>query len=298
MKKGFMPNTRIKRLSIVLVSGLLFVCATLAGAKTDREVADLIGSVRTVVDESGTWVKGSQVYSYSTTYDIKGNSLETETGFYEVGSSKREYTSKSISTYDSKKNSWESVSYGENGTPTGKIVTTFDANGNMAEVTQYNDKGSLRVRFVHKYDLSGNNTEDVHYIADGSIYAKFMKTYDEKGNQKELTAYKADKTIDYREVYTNDKQGNMIELLNYKSDGSLEDRKTYAYNEKGYETETAVYNPDGSMREKKTYAYEFDSIGNWIKKSTKKWVFKERKLVAEPPYIVKRTITYYEGQTK
>jgi hypothetical protein len=291
-----MPYNHIKKISVVIVSGLLLIYATLAGAKTEREKADLIGQVRSVVQEEGTWKKGSRVFSHSATYDIKGRMLKMEISFYRVGSSKREHKSKSISTYDSKKNRRETVLYGEEGTPTEKRVATFEANGNETESTTYNDKGSVKYRFVHKYDLSGNETEVVSYRSDGSIILKIVNTYDEKGNLKEVTAYKTDQTVDYRVVNTYDKQGNMIESIIYKADGSLEEKRTYTYNENGYEKEKIVYNPNGSMREKETYDYEFDSVGNWIKKTTKKWVPKEGKLEAEVPYIVKRTITYYEGK--
>jgi len=43
----------------------------------------------------------------------------------------------------------------------------------------------------------------------------------------------------------------------------------------GHIVESTVFNEkDGSIRDRCRYKYEFDSTGNWIAKTTEKWVTK------------------------
>ena len=50
---------------------------------------------------------------------------------------------------------------------------------------------------------------------------------------------------------------------------------------------------DGSIRYKYRYKYEFDSRGNWITKTTEKWVTKNGKSDFEPARVTYRSIEYY-----
>jgi len=283
----------VQKFLLAIVLSLFFVFPAVAGAKTDREKSSLFGPVRTVLEEEGTWEKGSHVLAHSITFDSNGNHIESVQSSYQVGGPTGDVKIRTVYQYDSKKNKKESLSYKEDGTLSSKSVYTFDVKGNLIETVMYGPQGSLGIRIVEKYDEKEKNTETISYKPDGSIYARYVNTYDEKGHLKEKISYKADKSIDYKVIYTNDEKGRMTESLIYKADGSLDEKRVYSYNEKGYETKVDVYNADGLPHEKETYAYEFDSVGNWIKKTTKKWVSKKGKLEAEPPYIVKRTITYY-----
>jgi hypothetical protein len=280
------------KIFIPIVLGFLFIGATLDGTGTDRENAGLIGPVRKVTVESGTWKEGSKVLTQSTTFDDKGNEIESIVSSYRVGGPTGEVKLRTVYKYVSK-NRKEGLSYGEDGSITGKSVYTFDSKGKLIENLEYGPQGSVRYRIVQRYDDHERITESISFKPDGSVYSKSENTYDQGGNLKETISYEADKSIEYRVVYSHDGKGRMTESLMYKQDGVLDNKSTYAYNEKGLRTEKAIYNSDGILREKESYAYEFDSVGNWIKKTERKWLFKEGRLNAEPPHSVKRMIIYY-----
>ena len=64
--------------------------------------------------------------------------------------------------------------------------------------------------------------------------------------------------------------------------------------EKGNQIEeTSFETRDGSIRDKYSRTYEFDARGNWIKRTTSKWVTKDGKSYYAPAYVDYRTITYY-----
>ena len=99
--------------------------------------------------------------------------------------------------------------------------------------------------------------------------------------------------LDFKAVYTYDAKGGLTQAMNYKADGSLDERRVYTYNANDLKREEIVNNAAGSIRQKETYEYEYDSTGNWIKKTTTTAVRKEGALILEPPHVIKRTITYF-----
>jgi hypothetical protein len=286
----------LQEVFLVIVSGLFFIFPMIAEAKTDREKAHLVGSVRTVLEEQGTWEKGSHVLTYSITFDRKGNDIESVQSSYIVGGPTGDVKTKTIYNYDSKRNKKESLSYKDDGSLSSKAIYTFNTKGKLVETVMFGPQGSLGIRIVEKYDMKEQNTETISYKPDGSIYSRSINTYNKERELIEKISYKSDKTVDYKVEYTYDQKGNMAGSSIYNADGSLDEKRVYTYNAKGYEERLIVSNADGSVREKEAYAYEFDSVGNWIKKTTSKWVSQQGKLLLGTPYIIKRTITYYESQ--
>jgi hypothetical protein len=50
---------------------------------------------------------------------------------------------------------------------------------------------------------------------------------------------------------------------------------------------------DGTVESKHSYAYEFDAKGNWITRTSSKWVTKHGRSYYEPENVYYRKITYY-----
>ena len=83
-----------------------------------------------------------------------------------------------------------------------------------------------------------------------------------------------------------DFKGNVIESISYNAiNGSVNSKTTYKYDEKGNEIAVNRYNADGTMNYKYTYKYEFDTTGNWIKKT----IINDDK----PKELTERVIEYY-----
>ena len=88
-------------------------------------------------------------------------------------------------------------------------------------------------------------------------------------------------------------EGNQKEVVVYSETGSLVRRDLYILDDKGNEIENTGFRPDGSVYAKRSYTYEFDSNGNWIKRTSSGNVVSDKRPRLEPPSVLLRTITYY-----
>ena len=221
------------------------------------------------------------------TYDAKGNM--TEAAWYDA---KDSLLGKTIHTYDTERNMLKYVVlYNADGSLDCKSVYTYDAKGNMTGIVDYNDRGSLKSKTVYTYDAKGNTTKKAWYNADGSLDGKFTFTYDAAGNQIEEAKYNDRGSLVLKKTF--DTKGNLTEKVEYKADGSLDSRIVRAYDAKGNLTEKVEYNAKGALAGKYIYTYEFDSTGNWTKRTESEWVTKFGKSYFEPSEALYRGITYH-----
>jgi len=281
----------------ILVS-LVLVWPLAAQSQTDKIESGLIGAVRSIVTESGTWLPGSSVLLQGRKFDGKGNVTESKVAFYEAESKQSEGGLTTIYENDANGNPRAAKSL----TISGEMQETrrylYDERANLIELTLYDKNDNLRSKDIHAYDPKGNRIETKFFGHDGSLRSMAVYAYDSNRNMTSMSFYmpcisQQDCKLEHKTAHVFE-QGKQIETRIYTADGKLGERSTYAYNTNRQEKEQIIYDPDGSIREKETYSYEYDSVGNWIKKTTNKAVNKDGKLVPEPPYIVKRTITYYK----
>jgi hypothetical protein len=106
-----------------------------------------------------------------------------------------------------------------------------------------------------------------------------------------MTRFLSNGEILERSVYKS--EGTQKEEMVYSEDGSLVRRALYILDDKGNEIENTGFMPDGSVYAKRSYTYEFDSNGNWIKRTSSGNVVSAERLRREPPSVLLRTITYY-----
>ena len=86
-------------------------------------------------------------------------------------------------------------------------------------------------------------------------------------------------------------EGNQKEELRYSENGSPIWRELYILDNKGNKIEENNFEPDGSVSSKISYTYEFDSHGNWTRRTMN--VLSDRDRRIEAPSVRLRTITYY-----
>jgi hypothetical protein len=178
------------------------------------------------------------------------------------------------------------------------------ANGSVSEkfVFAYNkDKeierdilgpdGSLREKSSYAYDENGNNAEIDTVAADGTSVGKWAYQYDDRGHVREWAAYNADGSIFEESTYTYDSEGRLKVAAEYRADNSLEKKVTY--DSKGNEIEAEKDAADGTLGWKRTYEYDFDSTGNWIKRTTKELTGSSGKGDFAAVEIEYRTIEYF-----
>ena len=228
-----------------------------------------------LVEKFGEIEKGRRGDKSTYKYDVMGIKIEGK-HYIADGSADGSFGRKETYKYDLKGNNIEMNIYNADGSLSSKITFKYDEKGNMIEQNlgmaeaKY---GSLNWKITYKYDEKGNMIEYNNYFADGSLNYKNTYTYkyDVKGNKIEYNNYieynidRPDVSLSYESKY--DEKGNKIESISYKADGSLSSKSTYKYDEKGNMIEENSCNANGSLMSKTTYKYEFDTMGNWIKKT-------------------------------
>jgi hypothetical protein len=119
-------------------------------------------------------------------------------------------------------------------------------------------------RFEFKYDGKKRLTEKKDFSSNGDLLRRYVYKYE--GNQKEESVYLANGSLSWRSVYVFDDKGNVIEVTDFT--------------------------PDGAVTAKRSYTYEFDSNGNWTKR-TISWNVVSERLRRMQPNVHLRTIAYY-----
>ena len=190
-------------------------------------------------------------------------------------------------------------------------LTTYNEKGNQLRTESYDFKNNLYLITVYGY-LDGARVSTSKYIQreygptpgaggggptpsnrkkDPRYQHKFEFKYDEKNRLTEKTEFFSNGDVMERYVYKY--EGNQKEELVYAENGSLIRRHLYRLDDKGNPVESTDFAPEGSVRSKTSYSYEFDSNGNWTKRTMSRNETDERLRRLETPNIQVRTITYY-----
>ena len=279
---------------------LLLFHSTGAQEKSDREKANLRGPVRSV---------------RSTTIDYKDATLKVSLGTKELDTI----------TYDEKGNQLEHVVDEFFGLPSSKEVRKYDGNGNLVE-SVWSDAEGVTGRRVHTY-ANGKLMRIVSYNPDNTIEMMEINSYRKDGLLLE-TKIVLGKRPDGKMIYKYDARGNLSEVAYYANSGARSiavtgpclgvHRVTYTYNEQRYPTKIVYHEPDGRVRQtlqysydtkglvtahyleyyeaKQTfaYSYEFDSHGNWTRKTTTKDLGnKDFPDASKSISVTSREISYY-----
>ena len=188
-------------------------------------------------------------------------------------------------------------------------LTTYNEKGNKLRTDWYDSRNNLERITVFGY-LDGSRVSASKYIEreygprigtsgplsnkkmDPRYQHRFEYKYDDKKRLTEKTEFLSNGEVVYRSVYKY--EGDQKETLLYADGNSPPQRSVYTLDDKGNEIEHTVFAHDGSIRTKLSHAYEFDSKGNWIKRTTSRTENDERLRRFMPPTSVHiRTITYY-----
>ncbi|HET9714367.1 MAG TPA: hypothetical protein VFP64_20935 [Pyrinomonadaceae bacterium] len=190
-------------------------------------------------------------------------------------------------------------------------LTTYNEKGDKLRTESYDFKNNLYLITVYGY-LDGNRVSASKYIQreygppvgsggggprpsnrkmDTRYQQRFEFRYDEKNRLTEKTDFLSNGDMLHRYVYKY--EGNQKQELLYLEDGSPAARHLYILDDKGNAIERTDFEPDGSVRSKISYTYEFDSNGNWTKRTSSWNVVSDRLRQLDPPSVHLRTITYY-----
>ena len=189
-------------------------------------------------------------------------------------------------------------------------LETYNKQGNMVREELYDGRGNQSVITVFGY-IDGSRVSTSKWISheydppppvgigpaprsemkrsDSRYQNRFEFKYDNKKRLIEKTYFHNNGEPGPRDVYKyTDKQR---EELFYSADGSLRQRYLYTLDDKGNEIEKSIFERDGTVRSRISFVYEFDSRGNWIKRTASEIVTKDGREERKPQNVYYRTVT-------
>lgn len=155
----------------------------------------------------------------------------------------------------------------------------------------YDPKGQLRERQVYVSDRTGQVTEALQYRGNDVLSGRSTYKHDGSGDVVEWTLYNARGAIVDRWTYTYDERGKRVEEIRYYADGSIDAHYRCSFDDHGNAVERIKNRADATLVEKQLYTCEYDSTGNWVKKTTS--TLTPGDVEAIPAEVARRSITYW-----
>ncbi len=198
----------------------------------------------------------------------------------------------------------------------------FDRQGRKVEEYTYTIEGRESPKSVSKYnEKNWLITNDTFSALSNKSYLQTRYVYDELGNVKEIAQYNIeDNTLLQKWVFTNDLQKNyfefvdidsknkqrmrvgfkrdekcrLAEVFSYKPNNELGTKSVISFDKNDIPISVINYSSENTVIDKRKYEYEFDSQGNWIKKSDFKLIEKDGKSDWKLMNTVYRKIEYFD----
>jgi len=305
MNQLIMKNFFLK----TIFAGLLFLPAQFGHSQMLMDAPVFKGKVKSVLTTT-TQTDTSKLSNVQT----EGASFNEKGQYTEIWNKNvdRQIDSKIVYTRDENGNVIKSTSYSF-GKATGKAAFKYDQNNNLTQskdsygskyVYEYNEKnqcikedeyeGKIKYTTTYTYNDKGLCSEQIWSDAVGGtkILTETFK-YNDAGK---VTEFKCDWAVDdtlEAQDYTITKMYNAKNQLFVSTQtngaGVTTSSAMFRYDDKGNETEMLIISVDIRTKitkeEKISYTYEYDTTGNWIKKTS----FAEGVV----DYTEERVITYY-----
>lgn len=209
--------------------------------------------------------------------------------------------------YDAENRVTKESMYKGNGYLFQKSVFSYDASGNLSEMQLWSSDTYFVLKQLYEYDQNGNRLSLKNYTNEQVLSYEYTYEYGGNNNKTKMVYQKLKSPIIQTTNYTYNKKNELIKLERYDND-KLVHTMEYVYNEQGIVTETinrgissqfktvARFDEKGSPIETLEYktdeltvrqvnSYEYDSQGNWTKRSNS--------YNGGSPSITVREIVYY-----
>lgn len=283
---------------------ILFLSNLAVAQTTDREKAGLLGAGHSVRSQTADYLdenskeKGRTKQLDTVTYETNGN--ESERIIYD------DYGflfGKEVHTHDAKDNLTGSTLTDPKGVIIERRAYTHDnGNGKLVQIVTYDGKGRVVLKQVNSNDAHGRLSDETYYDPKSAV-GKTVYKYDENGNISEVAFYRAggSKAVApigpclgaHKVIYLYEGQSKPNKVVAYEPDGEMKKSWKYTYNREGQVAEEIRESVWSST--KFIYTYEYDSKGNWIKRTAT--VTDQSKLsdtgANERKTVTSRVITYY-----
>lgn len=253
--------------SFCVLLTLLILFSPAAQAQTDWKKDQLKGKVKSIThlenyryQKDGKYTEWGILYNKKYTFDNTGRYTEyTELTSTGALSYKIKYA------YNAKEKKATVSYFDKDEKPTIKKIWSYTNSGQLAQIQEYNKENRADWRYVYTYNNNGNRVLMESYRPDSTLYSKTTYSFDAKGNE---TGYLL-QTPGYANSgrsYIYDDKGNRTEetWLNGKNEADF--RFVNKYDAYGNMTEQQKYR-QGKLSDTTTWKYEYDSKGNWTKRT-------------------------------
>ena len=162
------------------------------------------------------------------------------------------------------------------------VEEVYDTLGNFSGSTW--DKINGKSKSI--YDIYGNEIEERNYDSNDSLINTVKYTYNSQREKIEERYCDTNDSLINTSIYTYDGQGNILSINKYDSDGRLTrtGKMNYTCDNLTVKTEMVWYDLEGKLVEKEKHTYEYDTLGNWIKRTTSFTEFDKQNEVREIEY--------------
>jgi len=273
---------------------MMFVSGTDSGVAfpvqpVDREREGLLGPVSRIVAKTGPTMTIK-------TFDRAGILIEAEnrrtppSDQPEVGDS----VEKLVYTHDSKGNRTGEMIVERDGEKYPSRRYAYDGAGNTIAEAAYHMCGTFSSLHIYTHDVHGRVQEDLAY--QYRFIVRHVYRHDDRGRTVKELLYR-NGTLQSTVESAYDQGGRLAEERAYLPDGALSRKAMYQYDDRGNRTGEEVIHPTHtSLNSKEVSAYEYDSTGNWIRRTTRRLIIPvddDGMPLSEPIEITERSMTYH-----
>lgn len=152
---------------------------------------------------------------------------------------------------------------------------TYDNKGKLIQENYHNAvDGEIDIETTYLYDAQGRPFEAIsHDTKPNSLLSKEIYVHDPKRNYVEVNEYWG-QPLRAKVGYLKDALGKVVErqqlstLVQGQASLGYAGKTNFTYNDKGDVVQELSYGVDGNLASRKTFTYEYDSYGNWIKRTS------------------------------
>lgn len=251
---------------------LLFTsCQTKKEKNTDWVNDDLLGEVKSyritnyrAMYDLGEVIKGDTIGALGRiVYNEKGYRVEEFWSF-------NDEVSRRIYNYDKNGNCIESINYNQDKMVVDYGKFHYDKNGNIQDETFYDSSDNMISKYVYSTDKKGNILEQLEFNKDEELEVSHLSKYNSASLEVEHTTcfYENGNRMFTKQTFDYNSAGKITESVLYDDEKNVLGRWVYIYNEKVSVIQEEVFDADERMVEKRTYTYEYDSVGNWVTRTS------------------------------
>ncbi len=293
---------------------LIITCGYVSHAQTqtrpDGEREKLIGLIRNLrverVEAPGQPRKAVAAY----VYDSRGNLTESV-----VFGSDGAPVSRNVSTYDGQGLKTEQSQYKSKDVLISRTIYSHNSAGLVIEADEYDEKNTLRLktlfsydeagRFIekrqmrdnelglkirYKYNSDGRLSEQVNSNKEGIVHFKAVHLYAPDLIRSEYLQYRDQQAPPVKTIRIHNLKKGTTEIGYYRSSGDIAWKWVFTYDDKDNVTGEEFSN--NAALDRCSYEYEYDSMGNWTKRTTSRWYQAGGNFAPHPAETIYRRISY------